>query len=298
MSSRLLRHAAAALGLTGSLTLAVVGTATTSLPAGGRSAGTFLPAPTPPALMPHASVGNLAVRASINWSGYAQRGKKGTFMGVEASWTVPTVSTSPPGSQYSSDWVGVGGFSDRTLVQAGTLGDNVGGTAEYQAWTEILPAAEVPLSMVVNPGDSITTVVQETSPDVWLMQVADNSTSVTQSRTVSYKSSGRSVEAIHEATTVCSPRCTVGTLATTTNATFDPGFYTSALQPTFQPILTPAITKERVTKKGTILKFATMFELVMTDKTGATIATPSAPDSDSDGFTVADGSAMPGPPSS
>jgi hypothetical protein len=239
----------------------------------------------------------ITVEGSSNWSGYAQSAKRGTFTSVDDTWQVPTVSTSVPGEQFSSDWVGIGGFKDRTLVQAGTEADNENGTAVYQAWTEVLPAAEVPLTMTLHPGDSITTVVEETSPGTWLMQVTDHTTGVTQGRTVNYNSSGSSAEAIHEATSICSPRCVIATLATTTNVTFDPGSYTSALQPNPQPLLVPVVEKEKVTHKGIKIKTGNVYELLMVGSANAVIATPSVPNAAGNGFAVADGSVAPAPPS-
>jgi hypothetical protein len=236
------------------------------------------------------------VRGSLNWSGYVQKAKANVFTSVVDTWRVPTVSTSSPGEQVSSDWVGVGGFTDRTLVQAGTTANNENGVADYHAWTEILPAAEDPLSMTVNAGDSITTLVRETSPGLWLMQVTDNTTNKTQSRTVAYSSSGNSVEAIHERSTICSGRCTIGTLATTTNVTFDPGSYTDVFQPTNQPLMVPAIKSERHTSHGLVTKPAKVFEILMFGTNNTAIATPSASDTDSDGFTVRDGSTAPPAP--
>ena len=56
---------------------------------------------------------------SYNWSGYGQSAATGTFRAVVDTWTVPTVNTVIAGDQFSFDWVGIGGFTDGTLVQAG-----------------------------------------------------------------------------------------------------------------------------------------------------------------------------------
>jgi Peptidase A4 family len=286
-------------GVLAGLVIPTTAMAVTASHARDRHGGLFVPAPLPAprgtelSPLPRA----ITVEGSSNWSGYAQSAKKGTFTSVTNTWHVPTVSTSKPGEQLSSDWVGVGGFRDRTLVQAGTEADNENGTPVYLAWTEILPAAEDPLTMTIDPGDSITTEVVETSPGTWLMQVTDNTTGVTQGRTVGYASSGKSIEAIHEATSLCSPRCVIAPLATTTNVTFDPGSYTSVLQPMPQSLLAPVIEKEKVTRKGIKIKTGNVYELVMIGSNGTVIATPSSPDAASDGFTVADGSVAPPPPS-
>lgn len=253
------------------------------------SAGAFIPAPGEPSPALAGGLGRNNLK-SENWSGYAQSAADGTFTAVQDSWTVPTV-TIKKGTQYSSDWVGIGGFAhgDTTLVQAGTEADNIAGVSLYRAWTEILPAAEDPLSMVVSPGDSITVLVEETAADTWLMQVTDNTTSVTQSRTVSYASSGASVEAIHERPCLapCKSAKNLATLSTTTDVTFDPGDYSTTAAGT-----TPAFDPLLVAAGGATVDAITMV------KGSKALATPSASDSDNDGFTVADGKVAPPPPGS
>jgi len=254
------------------------------------SGGQNLPAPVRPA-----SSATGTSSTSYNWAGYAQDAKKkSTYTGVTATFGVTTVNTSVPGTQYSSDWVGIGGFNKKTkdLVQAGVEEDNSNGTPFYQAWTEILPAASVPLSMTVSPGDTVTVTVRETALNQWTMTVADDTSSTSASRVVTYKSKGLSVEAIHERPCIldsCKSVNDLATLATTSNETFDPGQFTSSApgpSATYSPLLVPA-TK------------ATVYDIVMLANDGTThIATPSRADSDSDGFTVADGSTAPPPPSS
>lgn len=296
------------LALSGTLTLLTASWAAAgSTPAIEHlAAGTFIPAPLPssPSLSPLISpftINTIKVKGSLNWSGYVQSAKTGIFTSVEDSWTVPTVSTTSSGTQVASDWVGIGGYNrgDSTLVQAGTLSDNMDGTAVYQAWYEILPADAVTLSNV-SPGDSITTLVQETSPGTWHLEVTDTTHAHDGgSVTVSYSSSGLSAEAIHERSTICDPTCSIGTLATTSNPTFDPGTVTSTFQATPQPLLVPAIQSEKTTHSGVKTKPDKVYEVVMVQsKPRSTLATPSAPDSDNDGFTVQDGSTAPAPPSS
>jgi len=222
---------------------------------------------------------------SSNWSGYAQHTTaKGTFTAVEGTWTVPKVDTSKSGSQYAADWVGIGGYSEDTLVQAGTLEWNADGTAKYEAWTEILPAALIRISgLSIHPGDQIKTTVVETSTNVWAMTVDDLTSGHSGGRTVTYKSRGESAEAIHERPEVNSG---LATLATTSNVTFDPdNFSTSAPgSPVWKPLLKA-------------ISGAKLAEIFMTNNEGtAIIASPSAPSANDKGFTVADGSKAPPPP--
>ena len=76
----------------------------------------------------------------------------------------------------------------------------------------------------------------------------------------------------------------LATLATTTNVTFNPGLFSSAApgKPAWKPLLKPA-------------SGASLYEILMVNG-GKTIASPSAPNSASKGFAVADGSTPPPPP--
>ncbi len=236
------------------------------------------------------SVHGFSQTGAYNWSGFAQGAANGTYKSVIDTWKVPTVNTSVSGTQYSSDWVGIGGLNDGTLVQAGTEADNLNGTAFYQAWTEVLPAAEDPLTLVVHPGDKIKTSVV-LSGSTWTMKVKDVTTGLKASRTASQSSAGSSeasAEAIHERPCIADGCTTVSDLANltqTTNVTFDPGKYGHSATPN-KPLMHPATG-------------ATVDQIFMVNNADtATIASPSNPDSDNDGFTVADGSTQPAPPSS
>lgn len=255
------------------------------------SGGTALPAPLPPGFAPSplAAPSRTEQVGSYNWSGYALTG--GSFNSVIDTWKVPTVDTALSGRQFSSDWVGIGGWSDGTLVQAGTEADNSSGKASYGAWTEILPAAEDPLSLTIHPGDTITTTVEEVSANVWEMKVNDETTHQSQGRTVDYSgSSHASVETIHERPCIadgCESVSDLATLTDTTNVTFDPGKYGTK---------TGKKPKKRLLKPS---KKQTLHQIFMVNnEDNATIASPSLPDVDLDGFTVAYGPTSPPPPSS
>jgi hypothetical protein len=228
--------------------------------------------------------------ATANWSGWAQGAANGTYKSVVDTWTVPTVNTSVSRRQFSSDWVGIGGLTDGTLVQAGTEADNRGGTAFYRAWTEVLPAPEDPLILAVHPGDKITAAVK-LSLGKWHMTVEDVTTGLSAGRAASAASVGSteaSAEAIHERPCIADGCATVSDLAKltqTTDVTFDPGMYGHTAKAT-KPLMTP-------------LPGATIYQIVMTNNADtAIIASPSNPDRDNDGFTVADGSTSPPPPAS
>ena len=136
--------------------------------------------------------------------------------------------------------VGLGrdrGFNDSTLVQGGIEADNLSGTAFYQAWTELILAAENPLTLTIHPGDKVTVTVLEKAANTWEMTVKDTTLGTQASRTVVYNSSnggpssGASIEAITERPCIQAP-CNVVTdlanLAQTNNEIYDPAKLTQA----------------------------------------------------------------------
>jgi len=189
--------------------------------------------------------------ASSNWSGDALSettpsglscvpASNTPYTSVTATWTVPTVtgSSSSGGgfggffgfgrsssSTYSAVWTGIDGFSNDDLIQAGTEQDYSGGAASYQAWWEILPAAETDIpSITVKPGDSITVSIVKGGAcgSEWQISLTD-STADSASRgspfstCESYSGPGTSAEWVVEAPEV---NGRIATLAHYGSATF------------------------------------------------------------------------------
>lgn len=261
---------------------------------GAPRGGLFIPGPgsgpgSPTALVPAVARVETKHLTSLNWAGYVESATSGTFTAVTDTWTVPVVAKQS-GNKYASDWVGIGGYAsgDTTLVQAGTEADFIKKKAFYEAWTEILPATEVPLTMTVSPGDSITSLVEEMAANTWLMQITDNTTGVTQSRTATYASSGSSAEVIHERPCLspCASAKNLANLAATSNVTFVPGAYSIAAVGT--PLSPQPI--------ASALSSTTLVELTMIKTKKKILATPSDPSTANDGFAVADGATAPPPP--
>jgi hypothetical protein len=152
--------------------------------------------------------------ASTNWSGYA---KTGSFTGVSGTWFVPQVSRTASAT-YSSAWIGVDGFNDNDLIQTGTEEDYYNGAAHYNAWWEILPAAETAISISsypVSPGDQMSAGIVETSTTVstgrfrhqsiqhvWQINIADNTKGWQFHTSQAYNGPGTSAEWILEAPSV------------------------------------------------------------------------------------------------
>ena len=159
---RLIRSAVGLLSAVGIAGSAIV-VAASAAPAGATGPSTPSITNFPrQALSPHFGVHE--TWAASNWSGYAETG---TYTGVSATWTVPTV-TSSTSATYSSAWIGVDGFNNSNLIQTGTEEDYYNGAAHYNAWWEILPASEtaLPTSYPIGAGDRMSASIYETSSTV------------------------------------------------------------------------------------------------------------------------------------
>ena len=166
----------------------------------------------PPALERGSSVCSTPGDAcSLNWSGL--EAWHDTFDGIEAEWTVPTVSATSSSPEDSSTWIGVDGDStfDNTgtpsLIQMGTdspSGYN-GPPIYYETWYELSPGAEIPL-FAVSPGDEIEAVMRENpaGSNVWDIAISDLTEGTAWSdASISYDSPGLTAEWVEEASTIC-----------------------------------------------------------------------------------------------
>jgi hypothetical protein len=155
-----------------------------------------------------------SIWAAGNWSGYAETG---SFTGVSGTWIVPQVSPTKSAT-WSSAWVGVDGFNNSSLIQTGTEEDYYNGSAHYNAWWEILPAAETAIptsSYPVSPGDHMSASIWETSTTVsvgrarhpsiehvWRIVIADADKGWSFPTAQAYNGPGTSAEWILEAPSI------------------------------------------------------------------------------------------------
>lgn len=205
--------------------------------------------------------------SSSNWSGYAVTGSG--FSRVTGSWIVPTV-TATKRATYSSSWIGIDGFNNSSLIQTGTEQDWFNGSAHYNAWWEILPAAETPITTItVSPGDHFSASVTSGGGGTWTISITDTTSGQSFSTVQSYGGPGTSAEWIQEAPTVGGR---IAPLAHYGQTTFDPGTVNGA-------------SPHLVASEGGVMV-----------QRGIQVSTPSGPDSDADGFNVSYGSSSPAPP--
>ncbi len=148
---------------------------------------------------PHAA-GDKETVESHNWSGDVDFGP--TFTGASAQWVVPAVQPSQS-AQFSATWVGVDGASNMNLIQTGTAQETSGGSTDYYAWYEILPANATYLWSVA-PGDHMAASVQQNSPGstAWTISITDVTSHLSSTQQVQYDGPGSSAEWIEEAPTV------------------------------------------------------------------------------------------------
>lgn len=141
---------------------------------------------------------------SRSWAGYIVDSdlekSNQQVVGVNASWTVPRVSVYSTDT-YSSAWIGIGGKSEKNLIQAGTEHDAASGNEFYAAWYELLPdqAVRIP-SMTISPGDLITASITlaDSETNQWSIRIYDATTAHGFSQNFGYNSSQLSAEWIVE----------------------------------------------------------------------------------------------------
>ena len=159
------------------------------------------------------------------WSGYAVTASA-PYTSASATFQVPSVSYDGlvNAIEYVSQWVGIGGYGDATLIQLGAM-EWVGpsGGASYVVWYDLYPAGPVEVPETVKPGDIITASLQCTaacspsSVQTWQLSLADQIAGWTWTQSFQYQSSMASAEWITEA-----PGWPTLPLADYGQATFDP----------------------------------------------------------------------------
>lgn len=241
--------------------------------------------------------------SSANWSGYAiSSTKQGTYQSVSGTWRVPQVT--PPAqpaptswwqmlvqwlqslfgigsggsaaNEYSATWIGIDGFNNTSLIQAGTAQNISNGLPQYYAWWEILPNPETmidPNHYPVQANDEIISSIAQQPSDLWtitLQNVTQGWTFVQEA--ISYSGPQTSVEWIEEAPEVN------GAIATLAN--YGEVSVGNCLVNGANPLL-------QASQGG-----------VMVTQIGEQISTPSVPGPSGNDFNIQYGPEQPSPPSS
>jgi hypothetical protein len=121
-----------------------------------------------------ASSGVRNVIKSANWSGYASHRGKHVYHSVSASWIQPrarcATATSP---QYAAFWVGLDGYSSKSVEQTGTDSDCNGTTPHYYGWFEMFPKNPVFFKSPLMPGDHISASVTFSGVEKYTLVLTD-----------------------------------------------------------------------------------------------------------------------------
>lgn len=142
--------------------------------------------------------GSLSTVTSPNWSGYAAHG--GTYTRVSASWVEPRAHCGGSSHKYSSFWVGLDGYSSRTVEQTGSEVDCNGKSPRYYSWYEMYPKFPANFRNKVSPGDHFTGSVTYNGGGRFTLRLSDRTKGWTHVEHKSLPSARRSsAEVIIEA---------------------------------------------------------------------------------------------------
>jgi hypothetical protein len=155
--------------------------------------------------------------------------------------------------------------TDNTLIQTGTEQDvDASGKDSYSAWWELIPAPGITISnMPVGAGDHMHASIAEavSGSNVWNITLQDVTRNETFTTTVPYSSTHATAEWIEETPLIIGTDAGLAPLPNLSNTAFDTG-----------------------TTNGTPVSLKSSEQIDLTDSNGSVIGTPSAPDSDLDGF--------------
>jgi hypothetical protein len=152
--------------------------------------------PSTPASSP--STNTVTGYTSTNWSGYIAA--NAVFTTISGSWTATSPTANGSGTSADGTWIGIGGVTSNDLIQVGTENTfSLGGNETTSAFYELLPnvSQSVP-GITVNPGDSMSASITETSSGEWDITINDITDNQTATLNESYTSSLSSAEWIEE----------------------------------------------------------------------------------------------------
>ena len=204
-----------------------------------------------------------------NWSGYAIKGKSNSYRSISGYWIVPRVRPSAT-NKYSSAWLGIDGFGNSSLIQAGTEHDYVNGKSVYYAWWEIIPATETRIPYPVSPKDLMYARISKLRNKKWLIMLANKTKGWTFRTVQTYTGPAATAEWIMEAPTVNGKTARLANYGITR---FD---------------------KCRLNQKNPWLQPSNRGVMIQNVRV---VSTPSLPGKNKDNFFVAYGSKPPRPPS-
>jgi hypothetical protein len=95
---------------------------------------------------------------STNWAGYAITASSGAVSQVSGKWVEPTVKCGSA-TTLAAFWVGIDGYTSKTVEQDGTLAECYQGTASYYVWWELYPLNAIQIWGTITAGDHLSASV-------------------------------------------------------------------------------------------------------------------------------------------
>jgi len=112
---------------------------------------------------------------SSNWSGYADTATSSKYSKAAGKWTQPAATCTSKKS-FAAFWVGIDGYSSKSVEQGGSLIECLSGTAHYFTWWEMYPSNAIQVvGTKVKPGDKIAASVVRTGT-TYKIKVTDATT--------------------------------------------------------------------------------------------------------------------------
>jgi hypothetical protein len=133
---------------------------------------TMMAVPVTSGLLSSFAPGTAQSATSYNWSGYIEAG--GPYIGVAGTFVVPHVRY-VPGSTIS-EWVGVDGWTNKSLIQAGVNEiPEAPGEVLVEPWWEVLPAPQrLATGVLVRAGDTVTVRVRQDGALEWAISLTND----------------------------------------------------------------------------------------------------------------------------
>jgi hypothetical protein len=147
---------------------------------------------------PHIRESGMREGTSTNWSGYAAETnlsspQSGAVSDVKGTWIVPQAHASASSQTFSSNWVGIDGYSSKTVEQLGTESDFSNGSASYYAWFEMYPKRGFLISgFAVHAGDRISAEVRYAGSSKFVLSMRNDTTGQSFSTTQKMGNAARS----------------------------------------------------------------------------------------------------------
>lgn len=109
------------------------------------------------------------------WAGYAVTGSDFTY--VQGSWIVSAVDCTKTPNTFSSEWVGIDGWSSDTVEQTGTDADCLGTNPYYYVWYEFFPFGTIVINNVsIAPGNHFSASVTYDGDNEYTVAITNDST--------------------------------------------------------------------------------------------------------------------------